>query len=670
MLLRTSCLNLFVFCAVIFSFQLAAQQATPVYNSIKYGEHQILNERRVALVIGNSAYQDSPLKNPVNDAKSIAEALRQFDFEVIELVDQSRISMHRAIQKFGHKLKEADVGLFYYAGHGMQVKGKNYLLPVDSDILAEDDVPYYAIDANEVLAKMQSANNPVNIVILDACRNNPYSSPQRSFTRGLARIDAPVGSLIVYSSAPGQVAADGDGYNGLFTSYLLKHMATPERNIRDVIMATRLDVMNETDGEQVPWESSSLTKNFFLAKGYSEQSQTEPNLKDVIIHNASDVNPAIRTIGFSEELEMWKVVRNSNDAGELEAFLHRFENGLFASVAADKLKAISDRQEVKQKRLFIDTYPGDASIELLNELQAYHYGMSLAGKKYQVKVRASGYQTKTTWLDLNDKQTFYVNLQKTEQKVELKIVGQKYNINNVSFHMKDIPAGVFMMGDQNKVSESPYHSVVIKAFQLMETEITWALYQHCINSGKCEDNAESGGDRGWGKGERPVIGVSWLQIKEQFIPWLNQQTGQVFRLPSEAEWEYSARAGTTTTYSWGNRITCDHARYNGGINSSCYYKKEQRHYLGTATVRSYKPNAFGLYDMHGNVGEWVQDCRNKSYRKASKTGKPNLSGDCEKRIVRGGSWFVGGSKLTSSTRDRGTANKQYREIGFRLAKSI
>ncbi|MEK7262169.1 MAG: caspase family protein, partial [Pseudomonadota bacterium] len=160
-----------------------------------------VKEQRVALVIGNSSYKSAPLKNPANDAADIARALRGLGFQVTLKQNQSRDAMAQAIREFGNQLKRGGTGLFYYAGHGMQVKGKNFLLPVDADIQSEDEVPYRGIDANELLAKMESAKNRVNIVILDACRNNPFARSFRSSAQGLAQMDAPVGTLVAFATA-------------------------------------------------------------------------------------------------------------------------------------------------------------------------------------------------------------------------------------------------------------------------------------------------------------------------------------------------------------------------------------------------------------------------------------------------------------------------------------
>lgn len=218
---------------------------------------------RVALVIGNSGYQTSPLANPTNDAEDIADVLSQLDFDVTLLIDADFSEMSRAVSDFGRELPgQGGVALFYFAGHGMQVQGRNFLIPVESDIQAEDEVPYKAIDAGLVLSKMESAGSQTNILILDACRNNPFARSFRSGTRGLAQMDAPTGTLIVYATAPGDVAADGDGDNGVFTENLLQHIGTPNLDVELMFRQVRVDVLEQTGGKQTPWTASSLQGNF------------------------------------------------------------------------------------------------------------------------------------------------------------------------------------------------------------------------------------------------------------------------------------------------------------------------------------------------------------------------------------------------------------------------
>lgn len=225
-------------------------------------------KQRTALVIGNGNYKSSPLSNPVNDASDIAKALQNLGFTVLHKKNATQRDMEQAIRKFGKSLrKHGGVGLFYYAGHGIQVNGRNYLIPVDAEIETESDVKFEAVDAGRVLGKMEDADNDLNIVILDACRDNPFARSFRSSTHGLARMDAPRGSIIAYATAPGSVAADGRGRNGVFTKYLLKHMDIPGLPIEEVFKNVRTDVLDESNERQIPWESSSLTGNFYFKSG-------------------------------------------------------------------------------------------------------------------------------------------------------------------------------------------------------------------------------------------------------------------------------------------------------------------------------------------------------------------------------------------------------------------
>jgi uncharacterized caspase-like protein len=227
---------------------------------------------RTALVIGNSAYPSAPLKNPVNDAGDMAAALRKLGFEVTLLKDATMQQMEEAVRAFGLRLRQGGAGLFYYAGHGVQVAGENYLVPVNAVIQSEGDVKYGCLNAGLVLAKMEDAGNGPNVVILDACRNNPFARSFRSAAQGLARMDAPTGSLIAYATAPGQVASDGEGRNGLYTQYLLRNIATPGLSIGDLFMNVREGVVRASGKKQVPWENTSLIGRFSLAGPVSPAS--------------------------------------------------------------------------------------------------------------------------------------------------------------------------------------------------------------------------------------------------------------------------------------------------------------------------------------------------------------------------------------------------------------
>ena len=227
-----------------------------------------ITEYRNALVIGNSKYVSSPLTNPKNDAKAMAEALRKLNFDVIELIDADKKTMRDSIREFRNRMKkDRGVGLFYYAGHGVQVKGENYLIPVKHEIEEEFDVQDEAIRVSTVLAYMQDASTRMNIVILDACRDNPFARSMRSGTRGLATIYAEgSGSIIAYATAPGSTASDGSGENGLYTQELLKAINTPNLEIGMVFRRVLGNVQKISKGKQIPWTNSSLVGEFYFIK--------------------------------------------------------------------------------------------------------------------------------------------------------------------------------------------------------------------------------------------------------------------------------------------------------------------------------------------------------------------------------------------------------------------
>lgn len=219
--------------------------------------------RRTALVIGNGNYTYSPLKNPVNDANAMAQTLKNMGFSVTIALDANQQQMEAAIDEFGRKLISGNqVGLFYYAGHGVQVDGENYLIPVDAVIKRQSDVRYKAVNVGQVLGAMGEATDNLNIVILDACRDNPLPRSFRGGSRGLARVEGPKGTIIGFATSPGSVASDGDGDNGLYTKHLLKNMQVRGLAIEQVFKKVLQGVNEETQGQQIPWTESSFTGDF------------------------------------------------------------------------------------------------------------------------------------------------------------------------------------------------------------------------------------------------------------------------------------------------------------------------------------------------------------------------------------------------------------------------
>ena len=235
-------------------------------------------EKRLALVIGNADYGHSPaLANPVNDARALRNALQNVGFDVYEYENLNQSQIKKAIDDFGTRLKNYTIGLFFYAGHGIQSKGSNYLIPVDANIQSEQQIEYDCVQADRVLGQMEAAGSGINIVILDACRNNPF---ERSWSRaidgsGLAFMNAPTGSLIAYSTSPGRTASDGTGSNGLYTAALLENIKTPDITILQMFQNVRRTVSEKSFKQQIPWESTSLTDDFYFVNNKTTAVKAE-----------------------------------------------------------------------------------------------------------------------------------------------------------------------------------------------------------------------------------------------------------------------------------------------------------------------------------------------------------------------------------------------------------
>jgi uncharacterized caspase-like protein len=289
---------------------------------------------RVALVIGNAAYAGSPLRNPGRDARAMAELLGGLGFQVIEERDAERARMEAAIERAATLLRGRDgIGLLYYAGHALQIDWHNYMLPVDIRIETAADVPRQGLDVQRVLQAFQTAATRTNILVLDACRDNPFAAA-RGGVRGLAPMDAPPGTFYAYATAPGNVADDGseaDG-NGLYTRYLLQELKKPDARIEDVFKRVRLQVRQATQGRQIPWESTSLEEDFVFATG---QRLAAPGMSE-------------REREFDEERAEWDRLRASQRPEDFFAFLQRHPSGSYTELAQFSLDRLSRPQLVAQ----------------------------------------------------------------------------------------------------------------------------------------------------------------------------------------------------------------------------------------------------------------------------------------------------------------------------------
>jgi len=285
-----------------------------------------ITEERLALVIGNAAYRTDPLDNPINDARLIASSLQRSGFNVTLRENLDRTALLGALRDFGNRLNENTIAVLYYAGHGLQLRDRNYLIPVDAEIRSEDEIPISGIDLSFILGRMSAARSRINIVILDACRNNPFAGKTVAAPRGLAQMDAPVGTLLAFATAPGKLAADsgaGSSANSLYALYLAKHLLTPGLPVESVFKRVREGVVKDTQQQQVPWESSSLQGEFAFVPGVATAAR-EP---------APDQESA-------GELAFWNSIQTSNRADEYRAYLRQYPNGRFATLAQTRMAAL------------------------------------------------------------------------------------------------------------------------------------------------------------------------------------------------------------------------------------------------------------------------------------------------------------------------------------------
>ena len=226
-------------------------------------EASVEDQRRIALVIGNSDYKVGPLRNPVNDAQDISGVLRTLGFTVQTRINVNHLEMEEAVNKFVQEIQNGDVALFYFSGHGIQAKGENYLIPIGAPIQSETDVRFKTLNAGLVLGKMEESRNRTNIVILDACRNNPFKGLFRSPSTGLSKMDAPKGTFVAYATSPDSVAADGTERNSPYTKHLMEALTVKDIPIEQAFKLVARGVNKETGGQQTPWISSSLLDDFY-----------------------------------------------------------------------------------------------------------------------------------------------------------------------------------------------------------------------------------------------------------------------------------------------------------------------------------------------------------------------------------------------------------------------
>jgi uncharacterized caspase-like protein len=298
-------------------------------------------QRRIALVMGNSAYQYAPhLPNPGNDAEAMAATLQRLGFEVTKGIDLDRAETEMIIRQFSKTLPGADVALLFYAGHGIQYQGINYLIPVDAELKDETDLTFEATQLDLVMRLMEREPR-VSLIFLDACRDNPFAQQlarsmgatrSAAIGRGLAIVDAVAGSFVAYATDPNQVALDGDGSHSPFTAALLSHIETPGLSISDMMIEVRNDVLRATQNKQRPREDNALTDKFYFmpAAAVATVETAEPA--------ASGNSGSVQAV--DKEVVFWQSIQNSNSPAQFQAYLDQYPNGTFAPLARARIEEL------------------------------------------------------------------------------------------------------------------------------------------------------------------------------------------------------------------------------------------------------------------------------------------------------------------------------------------
>lgn len=593
-------------------------------------------ERRVALVVGADRYQTlTPLENGVNDARAVAQRLGALGFEVLEpVLNPTRQEFMTALDRFEQRLRGADTGLFFYAGHAVEVSGSNILLPVDAPAAtSERTLRGAGINVSEILSDML-AQTRAAILILDSCRDNPLprdttrgNAPRIGGARGLAPIEAPArgdgGAFIMFSALPGRVALDrlpqeDRERNSLFTRHLLRALEQPARPLSLLMQSVRDDVARAARAagrEQEPHLDDRMigSGQLMLARGAAVVPSPAPE---------------------SLDLAFWQSIQNSRNLADFEAYLAQFPGGRFVALARNRVVELRRAPQ-----------PGPAS-------------------SYPV---AAG-------------QSFRDCADCPEMAV---IPAGRFRMGSPENEQDRLPD----QGPQRDVvvatplAVGRYH-VTVGEYRAFVTATSRPDGDGCFVPGAAEWGMQAG--RSWRRpgfaqaDDDPVVCVSWEDARAYSV-WLSQRTGRGYRLPTEAEWEYAARGGGTTRFWWGDAAE-QQCRYANTMDrtardvvaaaASWAVEACADGFAFVSPVGSFPANRFGLHDMSGNAWQWIQDCYRLSLAGApSEASRAVEDADCHLRVLRGGSWAAPPLSLRAAFRFG--ANPVYRDnqIGFRVART-
>jgi formylglycine-generating enzyme required for sulfatase activity len=564
--------------------------------------------KRVGLVIGNNAYaglpQDLQLKKAINDAKAMRETLeRDLGFQVFYGENADWRGMNALVTQLETAIEAGDVVFFYFAGHGVSVGAENYLLPADvPPLVAGEEARLLgnSFGAEQLTRRLQAKAPRAIFAVLDACRNNPFRTEggrAAGGPSGLQRIDAAKGVFTLYAAGLGQVALD--------------RLADDDPDPNSVFTRTLIPLLKQGGLSQVDLAKQVQSTVAQLAAKIGHVQ--EPAYYDQILgfvalkEGAAQLPPgddgqaALAAAG--DNIAMLDVVRQ------------RFTGSVWASMAEAKIRSIEAKQRDVQVALNLPVKPPE---------------LPATGCDGAVLVKAGADEKCLT-------------------------PGDVFRDCDACPEMVVMAAGRFLMGEPDSDLAKRRRIEIAAPFAMSKYEVTFADWDACTSAGPCPVAA----DNGWGRQTRPVINVSWTDAK-RYAGWLSARTGKTYRLPSETEWEYSARASSDANYSFGDdsgRLN-DHA-WNGWNSGG------STHPVGEKTA-----NAFGLHDMHGNISEFVEDCHNEDASAIPLDGTPHTSGSCDNRVARGGSWNDSEFYARSGERQWFSADLRYDRVGFRIARTL
>jgi formylglycine-generating enzyme required for sulfatase activity/uncharacterized caspase-like protein len=689
--------------------------------------------KRVALVVGINAYDnfkpEQQLRKAVNDARAIAATLKGVGFEVITAEDTDRVSFLRTWQRFLNTVKPGDTTAIFFAGHGIEMDGMNYVLPRDVPVPedGQEVLRGSAIRVYWLMERLREQNPQVTIWIIDACRDSPYAGrATRSLgtARGLKREDPPKGSLIMMSAGAGQSALDAlsaadANPNSVYTRTLLPLLREPGLEITDLARRVRGNVealAASVQHEQRPAFYHELSGNFYLV---------EPDPARVAAATSS-------AAGLSEAAQAWATAKDTNDLALLEAYVRQFNGTFYAGLAQARLTelrksgvpsivsaapavsapgrpaqipptvpqeskpptamesaqawlAVKDTGDVASLERFLSRHGASIYADMAKELAKQKRPSALAALGSNtpgVSPTVRGEQLAVTVAPsrpvVPNTATPAVGAYPAARMEPLSASQERALVPSDTFQecakcpvMIVIPPGRFTMGSPDNetgraANEGPQRTVSInKAFAAAKFAVTFDEWDACVAGGGC--NAYSPADIGGRRGRHPVVNVSWDDT-QAYVAWLTKATGKPYRLLSEAEREYVTRAGTTAPFWFGTTITARQANYDSTASYANGPKGEARQ--RTLPVDFFGPNAFGLYQVHGNIQEWTEDCWRPSYAGAPNDGSPRMQEGCGGRVLRGGAFADGPSALRSAARVGFAPGNRTPAVGFRVARGL